>query len=237
VVIGTTDIKKDKVEPEPRATEEEIEYILDTAGRYFEDPPQREDILSVFAGLRPLAAPGSKSKKTKEISRGHKIVTSGSGLVSLSGGKWTTYRKIGEDVINHVEKNARWSRTRSVTKNLEIHGYISGIDQEPAIGWYGSDTALIREIMNESADFKQFISEKLGITTAQVILAVRNEMARTVEDVLSRRTRAIQLDARESIRMAPAVADIMARELGKDQVWKESQIEQYTSLAYGYLLN
>lgn len=237
VVIGTTDIQKEKAEPEPRATEEEIDYILETAGRYFSDPPQRKHILSVFAGLRPLAAPQSKGKKTKEISRGHKISTSGSGLVNLTGGKWTTYRKIGEDVIDHIEKTFRWERSRSMTKNLRIHGYTSPIDEDPAIGWYGSDRGVIMEIMNESPGFRQLISNKLEISAAQVILAIRHEMARTVEDVLARRTRALQLDAEESIRLAPAVADLMAKEMGKDESWKKLQREQYIALAEGYLVN
>ena len=237
VVIGTTDVEKEKAEAEPRATDEEIDYILETAGRYFEDPPKREDILSVFAGLRPLAAPGSKNNKTKEISRGHKILNSDSGLVSLTGGKWTTYRKIGEDVINRIEKTSGWPGTNCVTKHLRIHGYITEEVDDPALHWYGSDIVHIQQIVDESPDFEQYISEKLHIKAVQVILAVRNEMARTVEDVLARRTRAIQLDAAESIRMAPAVAKLMARELGKDQAWQESQSEQFTSLAHGYLLN
>ncbi len=237
VVIGTTDVEKEKSEMEPRPTDDEIDYILETAERYFEDPPKREDILSVFAGLRPLAAPGSKNKKTKEISRGHKILNSDSGLVSLTGGKWTTYRKIGEDVINHVEKTSGWSGTNSVTKHLRIHGYITEEVDDPALNWYGADIVPIQQMLSESPDFDQYISEKLPIKAVQVIRAVRNEMARTVEDVLARRIRALQLDAAESIRLAPAVANLMARELGKDQAWQESQSEQFTSLAQGYLLN
>jgi glycerol-3-phosphate dehydrogenase len=236
VVMGTTDVEKKNAELEPEATEDEINYILETAGRYFEQPPAREDILSVFAGLRPLAAPTSKNKKTKEISRGHKISTSGSGLVTLTGGKWTTCRKIGEDVINHIEKNSGWTRTATRTKDFKIHGYTREKDPNSSLSWYGSDAVLIRQIINESADFGRHLSNKLPVMAAQVILAVRHEMARTVEDVLARRTRALQLDASESIRMAPAVADLMAQELGKDLSWQKSQTEQYKTLARKYLL-
>jgi len=237
VVIGTTDVKKEKAELEPRATDEEIDYILETAGRYLDDPPKREDILSVFAGLRPLAAPGSKNKKTKEISRGHKIMMTESGLVILTGGKWTTYRKIGEDVISHVEKISGWTITRSITKHLKIHGSAEDIDRNLPVSWYGSDEEIINKIIDESPELAQNISEKLTIQGAQVILAVRNEMARTIEDVLARRTRALQLDAAESIRLAPEVARLMAKEMNNDQTWQDSQIEQFTSLAEGYLLN
>ena len=222
MLIGTTDVEKESAETEPRATEEEIEYILDTARRYFENAPEKKDILSVFAGLRPLAAPSAEGKKTREISRGHKILISASGLISLTGGKWTTYRKIGEDVVNRMEKKSGYPRTPSLTSQLHIHG--------PA-------RDLRDKIMNENPGAGQMISESLKITGAEVIMAVRHEMARTLEDVLARRTRALQLDAGESIRMAPATAELMAGELGRDQGWVASQISAYTALAKGYMIN
>ena len=128
-------------------------------------------------------------------------------------------------------------RTKSVTKNLKIHGSANDWDQDLSSSWYGSDEELLNKIIDESPETGQYISEKLNIKAAQVILAVHSEMARTIEDVLARRTRALQLDAAESIRMAPAVANLMAQELKKDQSWQESQIEQFTSLARGYLIN
>jgi glycerol-3-phosphate dehydrogenase len=221
VVIGTTDVAKKTAELEPRAMEEEIEYILETTRRYFEIPPEREDVLSVFAGLRPLAAPSATGKKTKEISRGHRIMISGSGLVSLTGGKWTTYRKIGEDVINRIEARSGLTMTRSLTGQLKI--------RRP-------DQDLIGSIIEETPEMGRWVSEKLRISGAQIILAIRHEMARTLEDVLARRTRALHLDASESIRMAPAVAELMTREMGMDDPWKEAQIKQYTNLAKGYML-
>jgi len=237
IVIGTTDVEKENAELEPRATEEEIEYILETAGDYFADPPKRKDILSVFAGQRPLVIPASKRKITKKISRGHKVIISESGLVSITGGKWTTYRGIGEDVINKIEKAAGWPPIISMTKHLNIHGFVKETAPDQPLGWYGSDDDFIHCIIKESSGMGEYISEKLQINGAQVILAVRNEMARTVEDMLARRTRALQLDANESIRMAPAVAELMAKELGRDRNWQEAQVEQYTTLAKRYLVN
>jgi glycerol-3-phosphate dehydrogenase len=222
MLIGTTDVKKEQVDIEPLATKEEIEYILETARRYFENPPGKKDILSVFAGLRPLAAPASEGKKTKEISRGHKILISDSGLISLTGGKWTTYRKMGEDVIDRMEKVAGNPPSSSVTSNLTI---------------INTNQDLIRGIIEESPEKEKYISEKLKISAAQIILAVRYEMARTLEDVLARRTRALQLDALESIRIASATAEIMSSEMGLDSDWQNSQIEAFTKLAKGYLLN
>ena len=236
VVIGTTDVEKDDIEIEPHPTEEEIDYILETAGRYFEDPPDRKDILSVFAGLRPLAAPAGEGKKTKEISRGHKLHRSGSGLLTITGGKWTIFREMGEDVVNDLEKSGGWKRTRSVTGKTKIHGFTENTDPYSLSGWYGSDETLLETIKNESGQNKKIISDKLGISRAQVLLAVRHEMARTVEDVLARRTRALQMDAAESIRMAPEVAGIMAAETGKEGEWVERQIREYKELAEGYLI-
>ena len=222
VLIGTTDVKKEVAESEPHATEEEVEYILETAGRYFENPPHPEDILSVFAGLRPLAAPSSEGKKTKEISRGHRILVSESGLLSLTGGKWTTYRKMGEDVINRMEKISGIPKTRSITRNLKIAS---------------PHHDLIRSIIEETPETEKYISENLQISAAQIILAVRYEMARSLEDVLARRTRALQLDALECIRIAASTAEIMSAEMGLDRNWQDRQIEEFTKLAKGYLLN
>ena len=181
-----------------------------------------------------------RSPNTKHVAiigTGYVGLISGAGLVSLTGGKWTTYRKIGEDVINRIEKTSGWPKTNSVTNKLKIHGSGKSFDANNPSSWYGSDMDHINRIIDESPDMGKYISEKLYIFGAQVILAIRNEMARTVEDVLARRTRALQLDASESIRISPAVAELMAKELGLDRKWQELQIEQYAILAKGYLLN
>jgi len=237
VVVGTTDVEKKEAELEPVAEEEEVEYILETAGRFMEHAPKREDVLAVFTGLRPLAAPSAEGKKTKEISRGHKILVSKGGLVTLTGGKWTTYRKMGEDVVNRAVDLAGLTASESVTASLKIHGHMDLVDRTDPLYWYGSDRKQIDRLIHEDPEFGQVLSEKLHILEAQVVWAVRMEMARTVEDFLARRTRAIQLDARECIRLAPRVAEIMANELGYGQDWEMSQVKALTDIASANLLN
>ena len=237
VVVGTTDVEKNVAELEPEAEEGEIEYILETARRYMEHAPQRGDVLAVFAGLRPLAAPSGKGKHTKEISRGHKILVSKGKLVTLTGGKWTTYRKMGEDVVNKAADLAGLPTRESGTAALQIHGHMEEVDRSDPLYWYGSDRKQIDRLIAEEPHWGQMLSEKLHILEAQVVWAVRMEMARTVEDFLARRTRAIQLDARECIRLAPAVASIMARELAYDQDWEKMQVKALTELASARLLN
>jgi glycerol-3-phosphate dehydrogenase len=230
VVIGTTDVEKHQAELEPVAEEAEVHYILETARLYMENPPGRSDVLAVFTGLRPLAAPSAEGKKTKEISRGHKIIVSEGGLITLIGGKWTTYRKMGEDVVDMAAGQANLPDQKSVTSTFRIHGYEEGVDHSDPLYWYGSDRELLNNMVREDPEMGVMISEELQIMKAQVILAVRIEMARTLEDCLARRMRAIQLDARESVRIAPQVASIMAAELGKDKSWEATQLDSFIRL-------
>jgi len=237
VVVGTTDVEKQHAALEPVAEDEEVKYILETAGLYIEKAPERSEVLAVFTGLRPLAAPVREGKKTKEISRGHKIYISRGGLVTLTGGKWTTYRRMAEDVVDAAAKNAGLPSRKSVTPTLKIHGYKSGVDRSDPLYWYGADRELINVLIQEDPDLGSVISDRLQVIKAQIILAVREEMARSLEDCLARRIRAIQLDARESIRIAPAVAAIIAPELGKDKAWEAEQVEAFTQLATMCILN
>ncbi len=234
VVVGTTDTPVEEASLEPQALEKEISFILETASAYLTRKPSRSDVLSVFAGLRPLAAPQDGEQKTKEISRSHKIMVSPSHLFTILGGKWTTYRKMGEDMINRVEKELHWKHHKTPTSVLHIHGYADAVNWDDPLYFYGSDAAQIKKQMNGSAG--QWISESLKIHPMQVRWAVEHEMARTVEDVLSRRTRTLLLDANESIRIAPEVAKIMAAELGKDEAWVKQQVQEYTKLAQQYIL-
>lgn len=236
VVLGTTDVKKDAIELEPRALDQEVDFILETASQFLEIPPKRSDVKSVFAGLRPLAAPQHGKKKTKEISRGHIIKVSPSGLVSLIGGKWTTYRQMGEDAINCLAEVHGFSIKQSETANLRIHGYSENVGLSKSRYFYGSDNAEIEKLIDETPALAETLSEDLDIIRAQVVFAVRYEMALTVEDVLARRTRALLLDARQSIDMAPEVARIMAAETGKDELWQKQQVEEYVKLAKMYIL-
>lgn len=234
VVVGTTDTPIDEASLEPQALENEIQFILDTASSYLTKKPSRIDVQSVFAGLRPLAAQSKGSKKTQEISRSHKIIVSKSKLLSILGGKWTTYRKMGEDMVDRIEKEFNWSHTKTSTARMDIHGHKTDVNWEDPFYFYGSDAEKIKQQMNGNSE--DWISESLKIHKVQVKWAVQNEMARTVEDVLSRRTRALLLNARESIRIAPIIAQIMTDELKKDDEWKKQQIETYSELASHYIL-
>jgi glycerol-3-phosphate dehydrogenase len=191
-------------------------------------------VLSVFAGLRPLAAPVEGQQKTKEISRSHKIIVSTSNLFTILGGKWTTYRKMGEDMIDYIEKKMNWQHKKSATAGMHIFGYKEHVNWSDPLYFYGSEEGQIRQNMNGTAN--TWISESLKIHKMQVEWAVEHEMARTVEDVLSRRTRALLLDAKESIRIANEVAQIMAKALNKNEDWINTQVEEYTKLANNYIL-
>ena len=234
VVVGTTDTPVSEASLEPQALEKEIVFILENVSRYFVHQPKRSDVLSVFAGLRPLAAPQKDKQKTKEISRSHKIMVTPSQLFTILGGKWTTFRKMGEDMVDRVEKELQWPHKKTATRNLSIHGAMANMNLNDPLYFYGSDAKHVKALMNGHAG--EWLSTSLQIHEAQVIWAVKHEMARTVEDVLSRRTRALLLDAKESIRMAEPVANIMAAALGRDASWVKEQVEAYTKLAEGYLL-
>lgn len=233
LVLGTTDTPVDHISNEPEALEEEIEFILRTAGKYLESPPGTSDILSVFAGLRPLAAPEEGKSKTKEISRSHKIIRSESGLLTIIGGKWTTYRKMAEDLVSRAEKEFNFKKTSSATKNLRIFGYLEDPDFNDPLYYYGSEIDEVRKSSDGKKD--ELLSPELGIYTSQVMYAVRREMARKPEDFLARRCRALLLDVRESIRIIEKVAGIMAAELGKDAAWISKEVGEYNQLASRYL--
>lgn len=223
VLVGTTDTPIDSHSLEPRAPESEVDFILKNAGRYFSRQPKRSDVCSVFAGLRPLAAGSADDKKTKEISRSHKVIFSESGLVSVVGGKWTTYRRMAEDTFDRMIRKGMLRGARCVTADMRIV---------------------------ESNDFQDKFSldsnqENMGIPVlaspvifdpVHVVNAVKYEMARTVEDVLARRIRFLFLDAKKAWELAPRVADIMMKELGKDEEWKENQIASFNVLAEGYMI-
>ncbi len=235
VVVGTTDTLIESHSLEPVALESEIDFVLETAGQYLVKQPTRKDVLSVFAGLRPLAKPEDEKKATKEISRGHKILISISGLITIIGGKWTTYRRMAEDTIEKAIMLGGLPERECVTKHLPIHGFRMDLDPcTDPLAPYGLDKEEVIAIGEEENEWSGLLSEKLQILKSQVAWAVRNEMARTVEDVLARRIRALFLDARESLRMAPEVAQLMAKELKKDENWMNQQIETYKSVAKNY---
>lgn len=236
LIIGTTDTPLNEHSLEPRALEEEIVFILHTAGKYMVNAPTRKDVLSIYAGLRPLAAPQDGATKTKEISRSHKIFISDSGLITITGGKWTTYRKMGEDTINKAIKVGNLPPRPTATKELPIHGSKLNSDRNDHLYIYGSDEKALLALIEENPVWGEKIHSRLPFLQAEIIWGVRNEMARNVEDILARRVRALFLDARAAIDMAPTVAALVAKELGKDTAWETSQVESFTRLANGYLL-
>jgi glycerol-3-phosphate dehydrogenase len=236
VVVGTTDTPIDNASLEPRALDEEIDFILTTAAQYLKKDPTKEDVLCIFAGLRPLAAPQGDDLSTKEISRSHKLIVSLSGLVTITGGKWTTYRKMAEDTVDKAMMIAGLNHRKCVTENMPVHGYVKTVDYEDHLYIYGSDRIKLMELINEKPELGEQLHKNLPFLKVEVLWAVRNEMARTVEDVLARRVRALFLDARASIEMAPETAEIMANELKYDKQWIDKQVEEYTKLAKSYLL-
>ena len=234
VVIGTTDTPVEHTSLEPRALEEEIEFVLNTARQYFRNPPTRADVLSVYVGQRPLVR-NEKSDgvgSTSAISRDHIIRISQAGLITVTGGKWTTYRKMGQDCVDQAAKLGLLEKRHPKTADLHLHGYTQQTTGAFA-DVYGSDLAAILQL--PGADNR--LNPALDVTEAEVRWAARHELARTVEDVLSRRSRSLLLDARASIAAAPYVAGFLAEELGKDVAWVTAQVQAYKELAGGYILN
>lgn len=237
VVVGTTDTLIDDASLEPRALEQEIDFVLDTAGRYLTRPPKRSDVRSIFAGLRPLAAPQDDDKKTKEISRNHKILMSLSGLITITGGKWTTYRKMGQDTIEKAIIMSGLKERPCITENLSIHGYIKNVDLNDHFYVYGAQAKEIKNMIEDDPELGESLHERLKFTKAEVVWACQKEMARTLDDVLARRVRVLFLDARAAEEIAPKVAVIMARILKKDESWQKKQVDEFTELAKGYYLD
>jgi glycerol-3-phosphate dehydrogenase len=191
-------------------------------------------VTSVFAGIRPLVRAGD-STNTVALSRGHTIRIERSGMITICGGKWTTYRRMAEDCVNQAAALGRLPQRPSVTGRLNIHGFHTNAAGFGRLAAYGSDAPAVRKLMETDPSLSEPLHGALPYTGAEVVWGVREEMARTVEDVLARRTRALFLNACAAIEMAPLVAALMARELGRDAAWEAAQVLAFRQTARGFL--
>ncbi len=273
-LVGTTDTELDGPALEPRAQAQEIEFILQTAALYLNRAPTRADVRAVFAGIRPLArhlgATGERAGgSTASLSRDHVIHIDASGLLTIAGGKWTTYRHMAEDCVDQAALLGQLPERPCRTKELDVHGWVArpsrkatrdvagptrdaadAADQGPTrddhavhdpfgddpLAIYGADAPALRELQRTRPELSRALHAKLPYTGAEVVWAARHEMARSVEDVLARRTRALFLDARAAAAMAPAVAALLATELHRDAAWSTAQVRDFQALARGYLI-
>ena len=233
VIVGTTDTPIKKITPEPVAQNQELDFIIHHIGRYLTKEAKLDDVRSIFAGLRPLVK--GDSKKTAELSRDHVITIAASGLVNILGGKWTTYRKMAEDVVNIAAINSMLPSKDCVTAHLPIHGAQPTTDFSTDTYYFGSDWPSIEAITKADPSLKEKIHPRLPYTKASIVWAVEQEMCMTIDDALSRRTRAILLDARAAVEAAPVVAALMASRMNKDEKWVEDQVITFSKMAANYI--
>jgi len=235
VIVGTTDTPIESPEIEPTPQKEEIDFILEHAAQYLKKDPSKDDILSVFTGIRPLVSDPA-AENTAALSRDHVVNTSRSGLLTIAGGKWTTYRKMAEDTVEQAILIAGLEAQPCITETLQIHGFHKHSGKFGDLEWYGSDAIEIQNLANETPFYKNKIHDKMEPIEAEVIWAVREEMARTVLDFLSRRRRCLLLNAPVSLQMAPTVARLMAKELDRDEKWQNEQVDYFNKVAQNYLI-
>ncbi|MEE2775743.1 MAG: glycerol-3-phosphate dehydrogenase/oxidase, partial [Acidobacteriota bacterium] len=236
VVVGTTDTPVNGPSLEPRAQDEEIEFLLSHAARYLTEDPGPDDVSSVFAGIRPLVG-DPENADSAAISRDHTLHISDSCLVTIAGGKWTTVRKMAQDTVDQAALLGQLEERPCVTHELNLHGYHSDAQRYGELAPYGADAVELRDLSLALPAGAERLHEALPYIEAEVIWAARMEMARTVEDVLARRTRALLLDAAASLEAAPRVASLLMEELGRDPEWAVQQVAAYTELAQGYRIS
>jgi glycerol-3-phosphate dehydrogenase len=234
-LVGTTDTAIPEATLEPSPMEKEVEFILSTAAEYLHKAPTRDDVLSVFTGIRPLVK-ASDSNNTAALSRDHTIHIDESGLLTITGGKWTTYRHMAEDAVNHAATLGKLPEKACVTRQLNVHGFYGQARRFGHLGVYGSDAPAIQDLMRSDGELAQPLTEALPYVGAEVVWATRQEMAQTVDDVLSRRTRALFLNSKAALQAAPRVAELMARELGQDGSWIENQLADFGRIASHFTL-
>ena len=216
VIVGTTDTPRPAPEAEPRALPEEIDFVLGHARRHLAEKPDAGDVLSVFAGLRPLVRPtGRGAAATASLSREHAMTVGAGGVLTVTGGKWTTYREMAEQVVDLADKLAGLAPRPCATADLRLP----------------TDAATEEAARAGSPR----LHTALPYAEADVLRAAREEQAMTIEDALARRTRTLFLDARAAADCAPRVAEILAGELGRDAAWRAAQTAEFRVLAAGYL--
>ena len=229
VVIGTTDLPAPGVAMEPGHEPSEIDFLLKTINPYLVRPLERSDILSVFSGLRPLVT--GSAAKTSKLSREHTIEVSESGLITVAGGKWTTYRRMAEDTLAAAIERGMLPKRACVTSSVRLHGAPEASVSAGPLARYGTEAEDIAAMWESDPSTSALLDSALPFTRAEVIFAARYEMARTVEDVLSRRTRALLLDAAAAQRSAPVVARLLASELGRGADWAQQETARFITLA------
>jgi glycerol-3-phosphate dehydrogenase len=234
-LVGTTDMPIPEAVLEPVPMEKEIEFMLETASLYLAKKPTKADILSAWAGIRPLVKAGD-GKNTAALSRDHTVHIDQNGLLSIAGGKWTTYRNMAQDGVNQAATLGDLPDRDCVTKNLNIHGYTPNAAQFGPLAFYGTDALEIRKLIDADGALGTKLDPELPYTAAEVVWAAREEMARTVEDILARRLRALFLNSRAALRMAPKVAALLAQELGCDKAWQLDQVEKFNQVAAGFVV-
>jgi glycerol-3-phosphate dehydrogenase len=234
VVVGTTDTPLDTITLEPKALDQEIDFILRTAGKYLTKPPERKDVKCIYAGLRPLAANPDNPEATKEVSRRHKITLSSSGLLSIIGGKWTSYRRMAEETIDRAIKAGILEKKKCKTRNFCFYSNNRSVKSE-RLKIYGNQAHEIEKMITDQPDLGKLIDQQFPYTKAEIVWICRNEIPRTIEDILARRTRSLFLDVVASKDAAPVVAEIMAKEFGFSRSWQDSQTLQYNELIINYI--
>jgi glycerol-3-phosphate dehydrogenase len=234
VVAGTTDTPLDTITMEPKALDEEIDFILRTAGKYLTRKPSRSDVQCIYAGLRPLAANPDNPSATKEVSRRHKISLSPSGLLSIIGGKWTSYRRMAEETVDKGIKAGKLPPAKCRTKNFPFY-HSATLLKDDRLKIYGDRAWEIEKIINNDPESGKQLHPGLPYVKAEIIWICRNEMPVKLEDILARRTRSLLLNARASLEIAPEVAEIMAAELGHDDKWINEQVAEYIRTTENYL--
>jgi glycerol-3-phosphate dehydrogenase len=233
-VVGTTDTAISQVTLEPQPLDEEIDFLLATVNRYLTKPVTKADVRSTFVGIRPLVK-STGTANTSKLSRDHTIVVDErSRLLTVAGGKWTTYRNMAEDVVNRAAELAGLPAVGCATHDMRLHGATEAADKYGALSVYGTDAGEIQALMKENADFARRVHPELALPVAEIVWACRAEMARTVDDVLARRSRWLLLDAKAAITAAEPVALVMQQQLGRDDAWVAQQVRYFSKLAAGY---